>query len=279
MDTEELKTAQASEEPAETVEQEGEQVGTADTGNQQTETDANTETNDADFSEGATDGNDQPAEEPKKEPQSKERNAEEARKRREAEKQAAIKQARVDAIIEAMGGKNPYTNAEMTDADDVEEYLNMKKIEKDGKDPIADYASWTKQQAKARKAEQEAQAAQEAKARDDIEAFRKAHPDVDTNVLFKDEAFTDYAEGKLGNRPLTQIYDGYQKLVGGARKAEQEKAAQALANSRATPGSSSSPANADVGYFSQEDVKKMSDEEIDKNWDKIKQSQKQWGKK
>lgn len=276
MDTEELKTAQASEEPAETVEQEGEQVGTADTDNQQTETDANTETNDADFSEGETDGNDHPAEEPKKEPQSKERNAEEARKRREAEKQAAIKQARVEAIIEAMGGKNPYTNAEMTDADDVEEYLNMKKIEKDGKDPIADYASWTKQQAKARKAEQEAQAAQEAKARDDIEAFRKSHPDVDTNVLFKDEAFTDYAEGKLGNRPLTQIYDGYQKLVGGARKAEQEKAAQALANSRATPGSAHTNAATEADFFSADQVRNMTPAEIHKNYEIILKSMRKW---
>lgn len=276
MDTEELKTAQASEDTAGTVNQAEEQVGTADTDNQQTETDANTETNDADFSEGETDGNDQPAEEPKKEPQSKERNAEEARKRREAEKQEAIKKARVEAIIEAMGGKNPYTNAEMTDADDVEEYLNMKKIEKDGKDPIADYASWTKQQAKARKAEQEAQEAQEAKARDDIEAFRKAHPDVDTNALFKDEAFTDYAEGKLGNRPLTQIYDGYQKLVGGARKAEQEKAAQALANSRATPGSVQSQPNGDTEFFTVDQVRKMSPQEVRQNYDKIMKSMKKW---
>lgn len=276
MDTEELKTAQASEDTAGTVNQAEEQVGTADTGNQQTDVNEQTDTNDADFSDDDAAGNDQPAEKPKKEPQSRERNAEEARRRREAEKQEAIKKARVEAIIEAMGGKNPYTNAEMTDADDVEEYLNMKKIEKDGKDPIADYASWTKQQAKARKAEQEAQAAQEAKARDDIEAFRKAHPDVDTNILFKDEAFTDYAEGKLGNRPLTQIYDGYQKLVGGARKAEQEKAAQALANSRATPGSAHTNAATEADFFSADQVRSMTPAEIHKNYEIILKSMRKW---
>lgn len=276
MEAEERMTAQTSEETAETVNQADEQVGTADTGTQQTETEA-PETNDADFSEDDTGGNDQPAqEEPKKEPQSRERNAEEARKRREAEKQAAVNKARLDAILEATDGINPYTNEPMKDADDVEEYLNMRKIEKEGRDPIADYASWTKQQAKARKAEQEAQAAQEAKARDDIEAFRKAHPDVDTNALFKDEAFTDYAEGKLGNKSLSQIYDGYQRLIGKTREAEQEKAAQALANSWATPGSAKATTTPEVTFFTREQVDKMSSEERHKNYDIIIKSMDKW---
>lgn len=279
MDTEELKTAQASEDTAGTVNQAEEQVGTADTDNQQTETDANTETNDADFSDdGKTDGNDQPAEEPKREPQSRERNAEEARKRRDAEKQAAIKQARVDAIIEATDGKNPFTGAEMKDADDVEEYLNMRKIQQEGKDPIADYAAWTKQQAKARKAEQEKQEKLKAQVDEDKASFRKAHPDVDLNDLFKNEAFTDYAEGKLGSKPLTQIYDGYQKLVGGARKAEQEKAAQALANSRATPGSAQNNSSAEADFITFEQAQKMSQQEVMANYDKIQKSKPKWFK-
>lgn len=278
METEELQTAQTSEETAETVNQADEQVGTADTDNQQTETEANTETNDADFSDGGTDGSDQPDEEPKKTQQSRERNAEEARKRREAEKQAAIKQARVDAIIEATDGRNPFDGSEMKDAEDVEKYLTMRKIRQDGKDPIADYADWTTQQARARKAEQEAQAAQEAKARDDIEAFRKAHPDVDTNALFQNEAFSDYAEGKLGSKPLTQIYDGYQKLMGGVRKAEQEKAAQAFANSRATPGSAQSTSSTDADFITFEQAKKMSEKEVMENYDKIQKSKPKWFK-
>lgn len=274
MDTEETKAAQTSEESTETVEQVNEQVGTADTDEKQIEAEA-TETNDAEFSDD-TGGNDQPAEKAKKEPQSKERNAEEARKRREAEKQAAIKQARIDAIIEATDGKNPFDGSEMKDAEDVEKYLNMRKIKQDGKDPIADYADWTTQQAKARKAEQEAREKQEGKAREDLEAFKKAHPDVDTNKLFDDESFSDYAEGKLGSKPLNQIYDGYQKLVDGARKAEQEKAAQAFANSRATPGSAASTSTPEADFFTRDQVMKMSGEERRKNYDTIMKSMDKW---
>lgn len=280
MEVEELKTAnQTSEESAGTVNQADEQVGTADTDNEQTGTNA-FESNDTEFTDGNNSGGgtDQPAEseKPKKEPQSRERNAEEARKRREAEKQEAIKRARVEAILEATDGKNPYTNEDMTDADDVEEYLNMRKIEKEGKDPIADYASWMKQQARVRKAEQEAKERQVENVRNDLDAFKKANPDVDTDALFQDEAFSDYAEGKLGSKPLTQIYEGYRKLVGNTRKAEQEKAAQALANSRATPGSAQNTSTGETDFFTKEQVQKMSPDEVNKNLDKILKSQKKW---
>lgn len=271
-------TAQTSEESTGTVDQVDEQVGTADTGTQQTEPEANTETNDADFTDGEPTGNDQPeaGTDPKKQPQSRERNAEEARKRREAEKQAAVNKARIEAILEATDGVNPYTNEPMKDSDDVEEYLNMRKIEKEGKDPIADYAAWTKAQARARKAEQEEREKQEAQVKDDLESFRKAHPDINTKDLFADKSFADYAEGKLGSKPLMQIYEGYQKLMGGARKAEQEKAAQALANSRATPGSVQSQPNGETDFFTREQVQKMSPSEVTKNLDKILKSQKKW---
>lgn len=274
--------AVTSDESAGTVNEAEEQVGVADTDTQQTETGATeaNETNEAEFTDGGADGgNDQPEpepEKPKKEPQSKERNAEEARKRREAEKQEAIRQARVDAIIEATGGKNPYTGGEITDADDVEEYLNMRRIEKEGKDPLSDYAGWMKQQAKVRKAEQEAKEKQEAQTRDDIDAFRKANPDVDLKELFGDESFSDYAEGKLGNKPLTQIYDGYRKWMSGARKAEQEKAAQALANSRATPGSAAATSTPEATFYTREQVERMSSEERRRKYDIIRKSIDKW---
>lgn len=263
---EQLYTAQTSEEPVAQVEQTEEQSGTAVTGEQQTE--PQEQTNDAEFK----DGNDQPA----KEPQSKERNAEEARKRREAEKQEAIKKARMEAVLEATDGVNPFTGQPMKDAEDVEEYLTMRQIKKEGKDPVADYAAYAKEKARAQKAEQEQREQQNEKVRNDIAAFREAHPDVDVKTLFADEDFSDYAEGKLGSKPLTDIYAGYQKLVGKTRQEEQHKAAQALANSRATPGPAATAGNQDDALYTKEQVKAMSQGEVHANWEKIVKSMEKW---
>lgn len=274
METDEIMTAQTSEESTETVEQVEEQVGDAETDEQQTEAEESTGINDTEFDEGA-----EPTkleEPPKKEPQSKERNAEEARKRREAERQEALKQARVDAILEATDGKNPFTGEKMEDADDVEEYLNMRQLKKQGKDPIADYASFMKQQAKDRKTEQEAKAQKEMQVRNDLDSFRKAHPDVNTNDLFNDEAFADYAEGKLGSKSLSEIYDGYNKLIGKAKQVEHEKAAQALANSKASPGAVSSNQPPETTFFTRDQVSKMSREQISKNYENIRKSMSKW---
>ena len=70
--------------------------------------------------------------------QSAEQNRENARRRREAEKEALIRRTREQTIIEALDGQNPYTGEEMKDSLDVEEYLAMKEIYKNGGDPVSD---------------------------------------------------------------------------------------------------------------------------------------------
>ena len=74
-------------------------------------------------------------------------NADYARERRRAEQKKALEKARYDAIIEALDGENPYTHEKMEDGADVEEYLTMKEIEKQGKDPITDYHKFLKDKA------------------------------------------------------------------------------------------------------------------------------------
>lgn len=260
---EQEQTAQTSEETVGQVTTTAEQAAPAESGKDEAES-----TNEAEFK----DGNDQPA----KEPQSKERNAEEARKRREAERQQELKKARTDAVLEATGGVNPYTGEEMKDADDVEEYLTMKRIEKDGKDPVKDFAGYAKQRERDRRAQEAAREQQEAQVREDIAAFKKAHPDVDTKELLNDEAFSDYADGKIGHKPLTEIYDGYQKLIGKTRQTEQEKAAQALANSKASPGSVQNNSTGETDFFTAEQVRKMTAAEVEKNYEKIMKSMAKW---
>ena len=79
---------------------------------------------------------------PEKKPQD---NSENARRRREAERQQELKKARYDAIKEAVDGINPYTNKPIVDDIDVEEYLQMKEIKKNGGDPLTDFSQHIKE--------------------------------------------------------------------------------------------------------------------------------------
>ena len=168
-------------------------------------------------------------------------NAQAARQRRETERRAeldrAVAQARVAATIEALEGKNPYTGEEMKDAEDVAVYLTQRRIKESGGDPVQDFAKTL-----AAERRQEAQAASEraadaAQRRADVEAFRRANPGVSLEELMADAEFTDYAEGKLGQRPLTDIYRSFTAMRERYRTEERDRAAQALANAQSSPGS------------------------------------------
>jgi hypothetical protein len=195
--------------------------------------------NDVEFGENSATKEEQPKpEEEQKQTQTSEQNSENARRRREAERQAEIKsaqeKAREQAIIEILNGKNPYTNEEIKDKADIDEYLVMKEIEKNGGDPLADYSKYKKQKERERQAETEKQEKQKQWYADDSKDFATKHPDVNLQNLIKDENFQRYAGGKVGNVPLSQIYEGYIESVSVYEKKAKQMARQMLANQKAT---------------------------------------------
>lgn len=211
------------------------------------------------------------------EKQSKEQNSANARRRREAERQAALKEAREQAIIDTLGGKNPYTGEAMKDSADVEEYLAMRDIEKTGGDPIMDFSRHHKEKAREQVAKEKESEGEKEWYRSDAEAFQAKYPDVDLNKLIQDEGFQLFADGKVEKKiPLAEIYEGYVKIVGEFEKQAQKKATQILANKKASPGSLSSTNVGGEGFFTREQVAKMSSEEISKNYDKIREDMKRW---
>ena len=237
-------------------------------------------TDEADFSETGTEEKDEASE------QQKAQNSENARRRREAEQRRAQKAqedakkerqaAREAAIIETLDGINPYTGEEMKDSRDVEEYLTMKEIEKNGGDPLNDYSKHVK----ARERERETKANEEAQAPEwyakDREAFVSKYPDVDVASLINDERFALYAEGKVGVRPLAEIYEGYRGLVGDQNREARNIAAQMIANKKASPGALSRADGGEKDFFSAEEVRKMSPADVSKNYDTIRASMKRW---
>ena len=213
----------------------------------------------------------------------KQNNSENARRRRsyrEKELEKARKTAREQAIIETLGGKNPYNNEEMKDSADVEEYLLMKEIEKQGGDPLSDYSKHLK--AKERKKAEARTKAENTKEwyRKDGENFAAKYPEVNIQDLISDEQFNRYADGKVGEIPLSEIYEGYTSMVkelkAEAEKSANQKAQQQLANAKASPGALSSTNPSDNSFFTREQVRRMSQEEVHKNYDKIRASMSRW---
>lgn len=263
----EIKTAEETEETSAVG-------GNADT-NQDPE-----KVNDAEFTDSTGEGEAQPKPQETPKPQTSEQNSENARRRREAEKQAAInaarEEARNQAIIETLGGKNPYTNEEMKDRADVEEYLAMKEIERNGGDPLADYSKFQKQKERERAAQAEKKAQEEDWYKKDYEDFVTKHPEANVQALIQNEQFQKFAAGKVGNLPLSEIYEGFIELISDYEKKAQQKAAQLLANQKASPGALSSTNTPDSGFFTKEQVQKMTPEEVHKNYDKIRASMTKW---
>ena len=221
-----------------------------------------------------------PAKEEKKAPQSAEVNSEFARRRREAEQQEKIRKAeedaRVKAVIEAVG-INPYTKEPITDAEDVDQYLAMKQIEKEGGDPVADFPKFIKKQKAEKEAAATAEADRVAAQKKDIEDFQAAYPDVKLQDLANDTDFNTFCDGKLGNKPLKDIYASYlafrAKLIGDGEKKAQQKAVSKKAKESASVGSlANTGGDSDDGLYTIEQIKKMSQDEIEANFDKVQKS-------
>lgn len=227
-----------------------------------------------------------PLESGEKQPQSAAANAEYAQRRRAAEQRRAEREqqtldrerraAREAAILEVLDHINPYTGEEMKDTRDIEEYLTMKEIDRGGGDPLGDFSRFQKKRQREQERTEEEERKQAEWYRTDRERFLTKYPEVDIEELIGDEAFRSFAEGKTGERPLTEIYEGYLSLLEGRDRQARHMAAHMLANKKASPGALSHSNGGENEFFSAEDVRKMSAGDVHKNYDKIMRSMKNW---
>lgn len=216
----------------------------------------------------------------KKAEQTEEENREQARKRRDEERQTALDKRELDTAIRITGGINPYTNEKMEDKEDLEEFYLMKKIEKDGGDPVADYAKALKAQRKAEKETKEKLSKDvmtKEQAAEDMAKLRVAHPEITLEKLMADQDFLDYAEGKVGIKPLTTIYEGYLKLTGKTKAEVKEEII------KPSVGSLSNPAKEEPEFYTKAQLDKFTSEELrkmsDKEFKKVEKSREHWIKK
>lgn len=215
-------------------------------------------------------------------------NAEFARRRREQQK-AEEKAKQELEFYKREIGVNPWTEQPIEDADDIAEYRLMKQIESEGGDPLNDYAKRLKLQRKEKKEQKENKASnasfselteeqKQARVNEEITEFSSQYPDVNVSELFENESFMDFAGEYLGKVSLSVAYGMYQKSAS-FKQAQNDaitKKATQLANSQASVGALSTAGKAEDGYFTKEQVLKMSPAEIKKNYEKIRESQAKW---
>lgn len=200
--------------------------------------------------------------------QTKEENSAYARARREREqaekiekaKAEAIKAEREKAVIEYVK-TNPFTNKPISNAQDVEQYLRMKRIDDAGGNPLEDYADEIDRENKQEQERKEQEAISKKRIDDDLANFRKAYPKVDLAKLLNDTAFTQMNKDKIGETPLTELYESYDKFINGIRKQEKEKLIAETAKRKSGVGSAEG--NGSPLAISKEKFKKMTlDERI-----------------
>lgn len=217
--------------------------------------------------------------------QSNEENAKFAKERREKEQAQRIakekeqelkrtqelEKVRLEAIKETLGGINPYTKAKIEDKYDMDEYLLQREMEKEGLDPIQDFSSYMKRKQREdaiKRTEEVEKKSREEWIKNDRKDFFEKYPDVNLQNLNNDELFKRLLTGKIGNIPMASIYEDYLAIKESVRKEANETAARAVANKAASPGSLKDSGESET-EFTIEDIKKMSQEEVLKNYDKI----------
>ena len=119
----------------------------------------------------------------------------------------------------------------------------------------------------------------EDQAREDWQKFSAAHPEIKIETLMADEDFLDYADGKIGNKPLAQIYDDYAKRFLSKKQERKEEPAV-----KKSPGSLGQPAPQTSDIFSKEEYGKLVRDPqalrrmAEADFQKLKKSKEYWAK-
>lgn len=193
----------------------------------------------------------------------------------ETEKQKAYR----EGVVAAVGGVNPYTQEKIEDEADINKFLAMREMTEKGLDPIKDYHSYISNKEKETLKVKNAEIEQERFIREDAVKFSKEYPDVDMEKLLGDEQFVLFAGQALGKLPMSDIYDRFIKFTSSiSQKSKQEAQQEAIKKfAREKAGSfgalgKKEASDKDGDIYSLEQIKKMSQQEVADNFEKVERS-------
>lgn len=190
-------------------------------------------------------------------------------------------------LVEALNGKNPFTDKEIKDDDDIEELKTMQEMVKKGLDPITDFPEYVKEKKREERKQQELLKKQEEeevnkekeieeKAVKDVKEFNNKYKSINIDELLKNERFIDYSDGKLGNKTLIEVYEGFIKFEKKIEDTAEEIALKKEARRQSSVGPLKGTTTNTDGLLTMEQIKAMSDKEKVENIDLVNKSYQNW---
>lgn len=239
-----------------------------------TEKEVEKETSDAEFVDDVT------TKESEKEAKERNRLGYEQRQKKKEEIDRKVQELADKRLLESVKGDiNHFTSEPIETIEDYKEYRRMKKLEKEGKDPIADYHKEVKRerqeeikQLEANNTEAEAKEKIRAEVMATIDEATKSYG-VDVNNLYKTSvefkaAMDEYREDGVPLKAALKLYfKGKEKI-----KEQTTKRAEDLeAKSKATPGGLGGDKQ-ESQYFTEKEIDAMSKLQIKENFEKVEAS-------
>ena len=109
----------------------------------------------------------------------------------------------------------------------------------------------------------------------DIEAFNKSYPNISRKMLEDDKFFLAFIEGK-SDSTLPKLYSKYEAFIKEIEENAIKREQARQSNAKSAVGALKGDSDTNDGFFTKEQVLKMSPQEIKQNYTKIRQSQANW---
>ena len=109
-----------------------------------------------------------------------------------------------------------------------------------------------------------------------ISSFKAEFPLVDIEALRKSESFQNFLSVMTVPPNLSAVYKHFNSLIAKIEESANKKLLQRLANNMAGVGSLASSSPVEDAYFTKEQVRGMTPEQIKRNYQKIRESQAKW---
>lgn len=110
----------------------------------------------------------------------------------------------------------------------------------------------------------------------DYEDFLAKYPNISLQSLEKDQSFLLFLEGRDKTASIENIYKNYDALKQFIEKEAINAYIIKQAQEKSSVGALSSPNAGDAGFFTRDQVLRMSKDQISRNYDKIRKSQQSW---
>lgn len=111
---------------------------------------------------------------------------------------------------------------------------------------------------------------------EESEAFSRLFPGVSKENVENDRIFKLFREINTSAKPFCELYSDYLSLYSAISKEISVKNNILFKAQQASPGSLCSSESYDDGFFTKDQVLRMSKEQIAKNYEKIRKSQQKW---